>query len=168
MNDKLLRAGKIVNTHSLRGEVRIYPYCDDAEFLCEFDVLYVDGREMEVVSSRVHKGQALVKFDGINDINHAEALVGAIVCIDRDDVELEEGRYFIEDIKGCLVYDIDTEECYGKVINVIQTGANDVWHIKNDLNEYLIPCIPDVVVSVDIDSEKIIINPLKGIFSDED
>lgn len=164
MNDKLLRAGKIVNTHSLRGEVRIYPYCDDAEFLCEFDVLYVDGREMEVVSSRVHKGQALVKFDGINDINHAEALVGAIVCIDRDDVELEEGRYFIEDIKGCLVYDIDTEECYGKVINVIQTGANDVFEVSKDGKVVLIPKIDDIVKDIDIDEKRIVIKPMKGLF----
>ena len=164
MNDKLLRAGKIVNTHSLRGEVRIYPYCDDAEFLCEFDVLYVDGREMEVVSSRVHKGQALVKFDGINDINHAEALVGAIVCIDRDDVELEEGRYFIEDIKGCLVYDIDTEECYGKVINVIQTGANDVFEVSKDGKVVLIPKIDDIVKEIDIDEKRIVIKPMKGLF----
>lgn len=164
MNDKLLRAGKIVNTHSLRGEVRIYPYCDDAEFLCEFDVLYVDGREMEVVSARVHKGQALVKFEGVDDINHAEALVGAMVYIDREDIELEEGRYFIEDIKGCLVYDIDTDECYGKVINVIQTGANDVFEVSKDGKVVLIPKIDDIVKDIDIDEKKIVIKPMKGLF----
>lgn len=164
MDDKLLRAGKIVNTHSLRGEVRIYPYCDDAEFLCEFDVLYVDGREMEVVSSRVHKGQALVKFDGVNDINHAEALVGAMVYIDREDVELEEGRYFIEDIKGCLVYDIDTQECYGKVINVIQTGANDVFEVSKDGKVVLIPKIDDIVKEIDVGEKRIVIKPMKGLF----
>lgn len=164
MNDKLLRAGKIVNTHSLKGEVRIFPYCDDAEFLCEFDVLYVNGREMEVASARVHKGQALVRFDGITDINQAEALVGALVYIDRDDIELEDGRYFIEDIKGCLVYDIDTDECYGKVVNVIQTGANDVFEVSKDGKTVLIPKIDDIVKDIDIDGKKIVIKPMKGLF----
>ncbi len=164
MNDSYLRAGKIVNTHSLRGEVRVFPYCDDAGFLCEFDTLYIDGVEKKVVSSRVHKGQALIKFEGINDINQAEVLIGAFVYIDKNDVELEEGRYFIEDIKGCSVFDIETNECYGKVINVIQTGANDVFEVENETKSVLIPKIDDIVKDIDIDNKKIVIKPMKGLF----
>ena len=164
MNDNYLRAGKIVNTHALRGEVRIFPYCDDAEFLCEFDYLYIDGTEYEVEYSRVHKGQALVKFFDIDDINHAEALVGAYVYIEKTDIELEEGRYFIEDIKGCEVFDIDTGVCYGKVTNVIKTGANDVYEVSDGERELLIPKIDDVVKEIDIDGKRITIRPIKGLF----
>ena len=72
MNNNLLEAGKIVNTHSLRGAVRIYPYCDSAEFICELDHLYIDGVKTEIVSASVHKGQALVKFKGVDHINQAQ------------------------------------------------------------------------------------------------
>ena len=164
MKTDLLKAGKIVNTHSLRGEVRIYPYCDDADFLCDFDSLYVENEIYDVVSSRVHKGQAVVKFEGINNINEAETLVGKLVYIDKNEVELEEGRYFIEDIKGLEVYDIDTGVKYGKVINVIETGANDVFEISSEDKTLLIPKIDDVVKEIDIDKGVILIRPLKGLF----
>lgn len=164
MKSNLLKAGKIVNTHSLRGEVRVYPYCDDAEFLCEFESLYVENEIMDVVSSRVHKGQALIKFEGINNINEAEKLVGSIIYIDKDEVELEEGRYFIEDIKGLEVFDVDTNELYGKVINVIETGANDVFEIQGKEKTLLIPKIDDVIKEIDLDKGVILIRPIKGLF----
>lgn len=164
MESNLLKAGKIVNTHALRGEVRIYPYCDDAEFLCEFDRLFIENEEAEVVSSRVHKGQALIKFKGIDNINEAEKVVGKLIYIDKNDVELEEGRFFIEDIKGLEVIDIDTGVVYGKVINVIETGANDVFEVKSEDRILLVPKIDDVVKNIDIDNKKILIRPIKGLF----
>lgn len=164
MESNLLKAGKIVNTHALRGEVRVYPYCDDAEFLCEFDRLFIESEEAEVVSSRVHKGQALIKFKGIDNINDAEKVVGKLIYIDKNDVELEEGRFFIEDIKGLEVIDIDTGVVYGKVINVIETGANDVFEVKGEDKILLVPKIDDVVKDIDIANKKILIRPIKGLF----
>lgn len=164
MESNLLKAGKIVNTHALRGEVRVYPYCDDAEFLCEFDRLFIESDEAEVVSSRVHKGQALIKFKGIDNINDAEKVVGKLIYIDKNDVELEEGRFFIEDIKGLEVIDIDTGVVYGKVINVIETGANDVFEVKGEDKILLVPKIDDVVKDIDIVNKKILIRPIKGLF----
>ena len=164
MESNLLKAGKIVNTHALRGEVRIYPYCDDAEFLCEFDRLFIESEEAEVVSSRVHKGQVLIKFKGIDNINDAEKVVGKLIYIDKNDVELEEGRFFIEDIKGLEVIDIDTGVVYGKVINVIETGANDVFEVKGEDKILLVPKIDDVVKDIDIVNKKILIRPIKGLF----
>ena len=164
MESNLLKAGKIVNTHALRGEVRVYPYCDDAEFLCEFERLFIESEEAEVVSSRVHKGQALIKFKGIDNINDAEKVVGKLIYIDKNDVELEEGRFFIEDIKGLEVIDIDTGVVYGKVINVIETGANDVFEVKGEDKILLVPKIDDVVKDIDIVNKKILIRPIKGLF----
>lgn len=164
MKNDLLKAGKIVNTHSLRGEVRIYPYCDGPEFLCEFDRLYIENTETEVVSARVHKGQALIKFKDINSINDAEQLVGKLIYINKNDVELEEGRYFIEDIKALEVIDIDIGTVYGKVINVIETGANDVFEVQSDNRILLVPKIDDVVKEIDLEEGKILIKPIKGLF----
>ncbi len=160
----LLVAGKIVNTHSLKGEVRIYPYCDNAKFLCGLDHIYINGEKISVKSAREHKGQALIKLDGINDIDSAKAIVGSLIYIDKNEIELEAGRYFIDDIIGLKVIDFNTNEYYGNVINVIETGANDVFEVKpNEGKTILIPKIDDVVKEIDIKSGIIRITPIKGL-----
>lgn len=162
---RLLVAGKVVNTHSLKGEVRVYPYCDSAEFLCGFERMFINDKEINIESARVHKGQALIKIKGVDNINQAEALIGSLIYIDKNDVELEDGRYFIEDIKGLTVKDADTGTEYGKVTNVIETGANDVFEVKTPEGKLLlIPKIDDVIKKIDIDSGHILITPIKGLF----
>lgn len=164
--DKLLTAGKIVNTHALRGEVRVYPYCDSAEFLCEFERLFINGTPLRVRSARVHKGQALILLEGVNTVEQAQALVGGTVAIDKGDIELEEGRYFIEDILGLQVVNAETDEDYGKVTNVIATGANDVFEVTDgDGTVRLVPKIDDVVKEISLTDGVIRIIPLKGLFS---
>lgn len=163
MKKELLQAGKIVNTHALRGEVRIYPYCDSAEFLCDVKKLYIDDQAYKVTAARVHKGQALIHFKGINTIEDAEKIIGKLVYFDKNDVELEEGQFFIDDIIGLQVEDIDTGEVYGKVTDVITTGANDVFEVTGD-RVLLVPKINDVVIDIDLDSKVIKIRPLQGLF----
>ena len=81
---------------------------------------------------------------------------------------LPEGRYFVSEIIGAQVFDADTDALLGILSEVSPTGANDVWHIKSGDKEYLVPAIPDVIVNVDINNDKIAIRPLKGIFDNED
>ena len=91
----------------------------------------------------------------------------SVIYIDRADVKLPEGRYFITDLLGCQVFDADSGEELGKITDVSETGANDVWHITRNGKEYLVPAIDEVIISVDTENEKIVIRPIKGIFSDE-
>ncbi|MBQ7094942.1 MAG: 16S rRNA processing protein RimM [Clostridia bacterium] len=163
MSKELLQAGKIVNTHSLKGEVRIYPYCDSAEFLCEVKKMYIDNEAYTVASARVHKGQALIRFKGIDHINKAEPLIGKLVYFKKHEVPLEEGQYYIDDIIGLDVIDIDTGTIYGKVVSVFPTGANDVFEVKGD-KTYYVPKINDVVKQIDLINKKILIRPLEGLF----
>ncbi len=163
MSQDFLQAGKIVNTHALRGEVRIYPYCDSAEFICEIKTLYIDHQPYTVAAARPHKGQALVRFKGIDRIEAAEPLVGKLVYFSKEDVELEEDRYFIDDIVGMTVADISTGEIYGKVIAVFPTGANDVFEVRGERTLY-VPKIPDVVKEIDVQNQRILIQPLEGLF----
>ena len=79
---------------------------------------------------------------------------------------MEEGQYLISDLMEIEVFDADSGKLLGKISDVSKTGANDVWHIMSNGKEYLIPVIDDVVISVDIDANKIVIRPLKGIFED--
>lgn len=171
MLKKYIEAGKIVGTHGVRGEMRVQPWCDGPDFLINFKTLYLDGRGeafLKITSARVHGNICLIKADGTDTVEAAEALRGRVLYIDRADVKLEEGRYFIDDIIGCTVSDADTGTVYGKVTDVSNTGANDVWHITGNGKEYLMPNIPQFVKTVDIENEKITVTPVKGIFDDED
>ena len=164
MSKEMLLGGKIVNTHSLKGEVRIYPYCDGAEFLCDIKKMYIDGESYTVASARVHKGQALVRFKGIDHINKAEPLIGKQVYFKKQEVPLDEGQYYIDDIIGLPVIDIDNGAEYGKVISVFPTGANDVFEIKGESGTYYVPKIDDVIKEINLKEQKILIRPLEGLF----
>ena len=165
MKKQYLETGKIVNVHGLKGEVKVYPWCDSPEVLCQFDVLYTNKGTvpMEVQSSRIQKNMVLIKFKGIDTIEQAEELKNKVLYIDREDVELEEGTYFIQDLIGLQVFDADTNEYYGVLSDVLETGANDVYTIKNEElhKEFLIHAIPDVVVSTDIKGNRMTIRPLE-------
>src|SRR5699024_9256787 len=111
--NQFLEAGQIVNTHGIQGEVKIVPWCDSPEFLCQFDVLYVDEKPIQIRSTRIHKGNVLAFLEGVNDVNAAMALKGKTVFIDRTGVELPDGRHFIADLMGLEVIDADTGEKLG-------------------------------------------------------
>jgi len=166
---QFLETGIFVGTHGLKGELRLQPWCDSPETLTEFDRLYLNGGgdSFEITSAKVHKNIVIMKLNGVDDIESAERYRGKTVYLDRDSLELDDGDYFIQDLIGCRVFDADSGQLLGELTDVSKTGANDVWHIARDGKEYLIPAIPDVVISVDIDDGKIIIRPLRGIF-DED
>lgn len=167
-----LEIGKIVGTHGINGEVRVQPWCDNGKFLLKFKTLYYDSegkRSIKVLGGRVHGNVVLLRIDGVESINTASLLRERVLYMNRDDVKLKKGSYFIEDLMGCKVFDSENpEKLYGTVTFVTKTGANDVWHITDENGrETLIPVIPDVVKSVDVENEKIIIKPLGGLF-DED
>lgn len=170
MKNKFLEAGKIVGTHGVRGMVRIQPWCDSSEFFCQLKKLYTDkdGKDkLTVVKSSPHGNVVIASIKGIDSIEEAEKYRNKVVYMERSDAKLSEGQYFICDLLGCQVFDADSNDLLGVISDVSQTGANDVWHIKKEGVEYLIPCIDEVVISVDIEEEKVIIRPLKGIFPDE-
>lgn len=170
MKNKFLETGKIVGTHGVRGMLRVQPWCDSSDFLTEFSRVYTDSNgknQLKVLSAKPHGGIVLMSVDGVTTIEEAEKLRGQVIYINRDDVDLPEGRYFISDLIGCTVTDADTGATLGILADVSQTGANDVWHIKKEEREYLVPAIESVIVSVTPDEDSIVIRPLKGIFDDE-
>lgn len=170
MMKEFLETGKIVGTHGVRGMVRIQPWCDDADFLCGFEKIYIkEGREcLSVGKMQPHGNVVIAALSGVDSIEKAEALRGSVIYIKRDDVELEDGQYFVDDIIGCEVFDIENGEKLGVVSDVSPTGANDVWHVKCEDREVLIPKIDEVVKTVDIAAHRIEISVMKGLFDDED
>ena len=171
MKKQFLETGKIVGTHGVRGGVRIQPWCDSPEFLSNFKKLYLDenGQEfLSVIKLQPHGNIVIGTLKGVDSIEAAEKYRKRVLYINRRDIKLEPGRYFISDLLGCKVFDADSGEALGEIVDVSETGANDVWHIKRGEREYLVPNIPDVVIKVDIDGERVELRPLKGIFDDED
>ncbi len=172
MIKNFLEIGEIVGTHGIRGEIRVNPWCDSPDFVCKFKTLYYDSNgscAVQVKSARPHSNVALLSLSGIDTVESAQKLRGKILYMKRSDAKLPKGSYFIAELIGCTVYDADnSEKIYGVLSDVSETGANDVWHIKDGDKEYLIPAIPDVCIETDVANDRIVIRPLKGIFDDED
>lgn len=165
-----LEIGKITSVHGLRGEVKVQPWCDDPEFLASFEVLfYKSGTEVIIEYTRVQKNMVIMKIEGCDSVEQAQKLRNRILFMDRDDVELEKGCYFVQDLIGMEVRHAETGKIYGKITDVSETGANDVYTIKNeDGKEYLIPAIPEVIVKNDIENAIMTIIPLPGLFEEEE
>lgn len=165
-----LEAGKIVATHGIRGEVRIEPWCDSADFIAGLRRFYrADGSVLEVESSRVHKSMLLAKFKGIDTVNQGDLLRGVVIYLNRDDVRLPRGRYFVQDLLGARVEDAVTSRVYGKIEEIFQTAANDVYRIRDDAGkDYLFPAVDAMIVSTDLEAGCVRVRPIKGIFDDAD
>lgn len=166
MKKQYLEAGKIVTTHGIKGEVKIMPYTDYPELLCEFDRLFLgkNHEEINVERSRVFKNMVIAKLEGYDTPEVAEKLRNKILYMHRDDLELDEDTYFIQDLIGIEVSDADSGFVYGKITDVMQTGANDVYVIQGKDREYLVPAIPEVVITTNIDENTMTIRPLEGLF----
>ena len=173
MIKSFLEIGEIVGTHGVRGEIRVNPWCDTPDFMTKFKTLYFDsngGCAVQVKSARPHGNIVLLAIKDVDTVESAQKLRGKILYMKRSDARLPKGSYFIAELIGCTVYDADEpEKVYGTLSDVSATGANDVWHIKDENGkEYLIPAIPDVCVETDVAENRVVIRPLKGIFDDED
>lgn len=170
MKKQYLECGKIVTTHGVLGEIKVQPWCSVPEELSKIQTLYFDEGKtpLAVQCGRVHKNMVLLKLRGVDSIEQAQTLRGKILWVHRDDIPLSEGEYFIQDLLGIAVVDADDGHTYGVLSDVSETGANDVYHITfPDGGVRLVPVIPQVVISTDIDAGVMRIRPLKGLFDDE-
>jgi len=156
--------GKITSTHGIRGEVKIYPYTDDVDNILNLKKIYIESKEYKVNSIRFHKNMFITKIMGINTANEAETFRNKLVQREIDEnEELEEDTYYIKDLIGLDVY-LENNQLFGKIKDVFQTGANDVYVIQTvDEKEVLIPAIKSVVKDVDIDGNKMIIELMEGL-----
>ena len=171
MKNPFLEAGRVVGTHGVRGELRVEPWCDSARFLTGFSEFYWDGgkEKVKVTSSRPHKNLLLLKLEGIDTVEQGDALRGRVLYLNRKDVKLPEGRFFVQDLIGLSAVDADDGRVYGKVTDVFPTGSNDVYQVTDeDGKNYLVPAIRDVVVRVDVDAGVMELRPMRGIFDDAD
>ncbi len=171
MKKKYLLCGKIVGAHGVKGEIKLFPYCDSPAFLSNIKKFYFSENENDVINAasvRAHQNITLIKFEGINDMDAAIALRDKKLYINREDCRLSDGQFFIEELIGCEVFDKRTGKKLGRLCDISSNKANDVWHIKANGKKYLVPYIPPINATVDIENNRIDIIPLDGIFENED
>lgn len=144
MKQQFLETGEVVSTHGIRGEIKVLPWADGPEFLLQFTSLRIGDRDFTVERSRVQNTCVLLKLEGIDTVEQAMAMRGKVVYFDRTGVTPEDG-YFIADLIGLSVLEDGRE--IGKVANVLQYPANDVWVIKG-AREFMIPAVKEFVTEI--------------------
>ena len=163
MKNRYLEAGKIVNTHGIAGEVKILPWADEPEFLLDFDTLYIDGKPIRLLSGRVHKNCVLARLQGVTDVNEAMKLRDKVVCIDREDVELEPGAFFLADLMGLEVRDADTGEVLGQIAEVLTPPASNVYVVRGGKKEHMIPAVEEFIAETNVDGGYIRVRLIEGM-----
>ncbi|HJA22231.1 ribosome maturation factor RimM [Limosilactobacillus panis] len=166
---KLYNVGKIVNTHGIRGEVRVIPTTDfiDQRFAPQ-QKLYLqttgEPLELTVEKARQHKGFVLVKFVGYDNINDVERFRDHELQVSGDDQQpLEDGQYYYHQIIGLTVKTADGQEL-GTIKEILSPGANDVWVVQRPgKQDLLLPVIDDVVKQVDLDNGQVLVELMEGL-----
>ena len=159
--EKYIEAGKIVNTHGVVGEVKIEVWLDSPDFMKKFKRVFADGREYKVIAARTHKDFLLAKLEGIDDVNAAMTLKGKTVKVDREDVKLPGGTYFLQDIIGAEVID-ENGNIVGVLKEIMESPSSNIYIVQGE-TEHLIPAVPEFILSVDADAGIINVHLIEGM-----
>ena len=165
--DELLAVGRITRAHGVRGEVAVFVLTEvEARFHPGARLLLGDGRALTVEASRPHGHRLLVKFRQVADRTAAEALRGQVMLVrSTDSPPAPEGAFWIHQVVGL---DVVTEEGreLGRVREVLQNPANDLWVTEGPSGELLIPALRDVIVEVDLDAGRAVVRDIEGLTSE--
>ena len=156
---QFLECGKIINTHGIKGGLKLESWCDTPGDLASLKKVYLkNGTEYKchkVKKASIFKQFVLFELEGINDIDTAMTLKNRIVFADRNDISIDEDAYFIADIIGLPVFDIASGEKIGTLSDVFNLGASDLYEIDTANGKKLIPAVDEFIKEVDTE---------KGIF----
>ena len=149
--------GKILKPQGIRGEVKVYPYTDDAEVFGELSRVFIGGEEYKILHARCGDGMAYLSLRGVPDRNAAELLRDKELSIPRDEAPaLEEGSYYIADLLGSEVV-TDTGKLLGTLKDIRQ-AATDIYTLGTDKGEVLFPTATGVVLHVEVENKKITVS----------
>lgn len=158
---EFIEIGQIVNTHGIKGEIKLNPWTDDIYDILELNVLYKkDGTVLHIDNARIHKNTVILKFREITDMNTAEKMRNTVLYTEK--VPLPEGRYYIKDLIGLTA--ITAEGELGELTDVFNTGANDIYEIrKKDGRKLYLPVIEGVIGDVDLTAKTIFVTVPDGL-----
>ena len=157
-----LEAGEIVTTHGVRGEMKVLPWADSPDFLCDFERVRIDGKEYAVESCRIQKTCNLLKLKGIETMGDAQKLRGKTVEIYREDAPAD--LIFAAELINMDV--VSDGQHIGKVTDVLDYPGNKVYVVKGE-HEYMIPAVKAFVLSIDLDQNLMEVRLIEGMGSHE-
>ena len=162
MKLQFVEAGEIVTTHGVKGEMKVLPWVDSPDILCEFDRCRIGGVEYEIENCRIQKTCNLLKVRGIDTMEAAQAMRGKVVELYREDIDDEV--IFAAELIGVEVY--AEGENIGKIVEVLDYPGNSVYVVKGKY-EYMIPAVKAFVLNTDMEANRMEVRLLEGMRSDE-
>lgn len=162
----MIKIGQVVATHGTDAEVKVYPLTNDPKRFEDLEYVYLEkpggSEKLHIKSVRYHKNAILLKFEEIDDMDDAQDLKKLYLAIPEELlVPLSEDQYFIFQIIGLDVY--EDEEYFGKIIDVIETGSNDVYVVKNEEKQILIPALKSIVKKINLEEKTMLVELPAGL-----
>lgn len=159
----LIKIAKIVSAHGLNGEVKIFPYTDDLNGFKDYNEIYIDGEELEIISQKIASKFIVLKLKGFDYIDDVKRLIDKDVFIDKAQMpSLDEGEYYIHELIAMEVYS-EADKFIGTVKDVMETSANHVLVVDHDGKEALIPFVKAFIKELDLKHRKIKVKLIEGI-----
>lgn len=168
MKHNYLECGKIINKRGIGGELKVECYCDSPSSVFGAKIFYGDPEgksQYGALSVKEYKGFLYIKLEGIDSAEKADEMRNKVLYVSRDDVKVEDGKNFIADLVGLDVKDVNTGCVYGKIKDVINYGASDIYVITDGKQEYMLPAVEGVVIKTNID-DCVLVNPIPGTFDE--
>ena len=162
MKSDHLEVGKILNTHGVRGELKVQPWLDAPQLFQQLKTLIVNGQTYTIRSVRLQEPNVLVTLEGIGSIDDALPLKGRVATASRADIPLEEGRHFVADLIGLEAKNAETGELFGTITDITEYPAHDVYVVEGE-KTYLIPDVPAFVKEINEEAGYIAFALLEGM-----
>lgn len=166
--EELVPVGKIIGTHGIRGLLKVFSYSGNIDSLKSVRSVFLKGkdgalREYDIKSVSAHAGGFIVGLNDFSDINQVLSLSGSELCLKRSQLPTpDDDEYYWCDLIGLVVHTDEGIEL-GTIVDIFETGSSDIYVVRGDAKEYLIPAIADVIAHVDLPGNKMIITPLEGL-----
>ena len=158
----MFECGKVLNTHGVRGELKVENYCDDG-FFKKVKTIFIGGVEYTIKSTRDHGAFVLLTLAGIENIDQAMVLKNKPITARRADLKLKKGQYLYQDLFGFEVYDQRPQKVIGKLKDVLERPASMVYVIDCDGTEILIPAVPPFHQGVDLEAKVLTLCTIEGM-----
>ena len=162
MNDKYVETGRIINTHGVRGDMKIEPWANSPESLLNYKSFFINGIEYPVKVCRIHGKFVIASLEGITDMESAEQLKNAIIYVRREDIPLDDGEYLIGDLIGLSAIDEATGSQIGEIVDILSPPGGDVCVIKGE-REILVPLNDVFVKLVDTNCGRVYFHLIEGM-----
>ena len=168
IKNEYIECGKIINTHGAHGGVKIDPWCNTPKDFVSLKRIFLqfenNGQyvEKKILKSSAFKQFVIADIEGVDDMDKAMLLKGTVLYAARKDFKLAEGEYFISDLEGLSVIDAENGTVYGTLLETINRGASDIYVVKTQNGEKMIPAVKEFIDRIDLE-QGIFVRPIPGM-----